>query len=136
MRPLKQSEYAVLFPATETAEQIALHRVHCILQRFNNENNRLERLTSEGKLLTAQIDLDGQASAVFWYSINGPTFFVDTLVAIADGRNMPEFAERIERIARSMNCKVIECMTARNGMIDTLCKKDFYAAGVILRKDL
>lgn len=126
----------LLFPAEEKQLQLAYGKLHVLLQRFAEDNDTLEKRVKDGKLLTGQIRIGGTDAAVFWYQINGPALFIDTLISVAEGSFLPKLAKTIEDFARSLNCKYVDCATARRGMVQHLTGIGYYASSVTLRKDL
>lgn len=136
MRFLEQDDYVLLFPAEEKQLQLGYDKLHVLLSRFASDSDRLEQLTASGELLTGQIRIGGENAAVFWYRLNGPSLYIDTLVAINSGEFLPKLREAIENFARSLNCKHVDCATARKGIFNELTGSGYYAASVIMRKDL
>ena len=137
MKFLEPSEMVSLLPAETEPLSMAYKRLLPIFARVQGDSERLQRLTASGYLYTAQVNIAGRASAVFWYRTEEERLIVDTIVSIVtDIDTLPHCVESMKNIAKANGCKVIEGCTARAGVAEALMSMDWYPVGVTLRKDI
>lgn len=137
MKFLSIDEMLCMLPASVQAEQEAEKRLRPLFERVAGDSSRLQRLTASGYLQTAEVRLEGRASAVFWWRIEAERLIVDTIVSIATTKEtLPRAIEAFEAVARSNGCTTIDGCTARAGVAQELLSMDWYPVGVVLRKDI
>lgn len=135
MRFLSLDDMVCLMPAEKNVEHKANQHLEEILARCEQNPNRLAALTGS-VFKTAQVNISGKPTAVFWYKIEGDRLIVDTLIAISPENTLEANLRAIELIAASNGCAVVEGATSRPGMIKRLEENDWQPAGVIMRKNL
>jgi hypothetical protein len=137
MKFLEIDELLCMLPASLQAEQAAEQRLRPIFERVAGDSQRLQRLTNSGYLQTAEVRLEGRASAVFWWRIESERLIVDTIVSIATTKEtLPRACEAFKAVAQANGCKTIEGCTARAGVAQELLAMDWYPVGIVLRKDI
>lgn len=137
MKFLEFGDMVALLPAEQINVERAERKLGVIFERVKGDDQRLQRLTKEGKLSTFQVNSQGRAVAVVWYRTESERLIVDTLVAIVnDEQILPIAVEAMKKVAAASGCKHLEGTTARAGLAEALQSMDWYPVGVTLRKDI
>lgn len=137
MKFLEIDEMLCMLPASVQAEAMAEQRLRPIFERVAGDSQRLQRLTASGYLRSAEVRLEGRASAVFWWRVEAERLIVDTIVSIATTKEtLGRACEAFKAVAEANGCKTIEGCTARAGVAQELIGMDWYPVGIVLRKDI
>lgn len=126
------------------AEPLRVEEALCLFGRHvsNAEkiSARLKELTDYGHLETAQINLAGIPSAVFWFRVEHDKLVIDTLQALSAGRTAEQsyeaFYGAISQVASNRGCEFIEGVTARKALAEVYQSNGFVPVGVLMRKKL
>lgn len=137
MRFLAIDEMVCMLPADAKALDAAGSKLSSIFERVKGDASRLTKLTEQGILKTASVNVRGKSVAVFWYRTELERLIVDTLVSVdKDADTLPAATEAMRQVAVANGCKHLEGTTARAGLAQALVGMDWYPVGITIRKDI
>lgn len=99
--------------------------------------DRLRNLTRVGHLHSAQVNVAGVPSAVFFWRVESERLIVDTLTTVSDAPGVMQHALlAMEQVARANGCIELEASTPRRSMANCLIRNNWLPAKVLMRKTL
>ena len=129
MRVYSPTEMVALLPATPKAECAAIEKLTPLHQQFGGDAARLRKLTEQGFLRTAALNVDGQESMIVWYRLLGSHLIVE-MVASLKPVGLETMVNGFELIAKTLNCDYVEGMTSSKGLAEFYLAKGYTLNGV------